>query len=132
MVSMVISFEGKVLIPQHQSFSPAPAAAAGLRSTACVRSTMPVRTVACGRLFRTRATTTRGGSTSIRVTTPRATFTASTDGLFGLSKGSPNSERDAPVAKRSGWVSTKYELRSSRKTPRERIQFFNSSILVEL
>ena len=28
-------------------------------------------------------------------------------------------------------MSTKYELRSSRKTPRERIQFFNSSILIK-
>ena len=94
---------------------------------------MPVRPATCGRLFRTRrsssaaAKTSRGASASIRVTTTACpSATASSGNLFVLSKGSPNSERDAPVAKRSGWVSTKYELRSSRKTPRERIQFFNS------
>ncbi len=30
-------------------------------------------------------------------------------------------ERDAPAAKRSGWVRTKPELRNSRKAPREEL-----------
>lgn len=81
MVSMVMSFEGEVLIPQHQSFSPVPATAAGLHST------MPVLTAATGRQFRTRTTTSRGTSTSIRVATTRATSTATAGGLFALSKG---------------------------------------------
>ena len=87
------------------------------------RSTMLVRTVPIGRLCCTRAspTTTLMTCTSIRAATTRTTATAATGGLFVPFKGSPNSERDAPVAKRSGWVSTKYELRS-----RPRVSAFNS------
>ena len=74
-------------MPLIASFSPAPVAAAGLRSA------MPVRTAATGRQFRARATTSRGASTSIRGTTAGTASTATTGGLFVLSKGSPNRER---------------------------------------
>ena len=64
-----------------------PATATGLRSR------VPVRTATIGRLFRGRTTTTaRGSSTSVRVAAARTTATATTGGLFVLSKGSPNSE----------------------------------------
>ena len=90
-----------------------------------LRYAVSVRTATIGRLFRDTTTTSRGASTSILMATSRTATSATTGILFVLSKGSPNSERDAPVAKRSGWVSTKYELQSSRKTPRERIQFLS-------
>lgn len=88
MVSMAMLFEGEVLITQHQSFSPAPASASGLRST------MPIRVATIGRLFRTRTTTaTRGASTSVRAARTRTAAAAAASGiLFVLSKGSPNSE----------------------------------------
>ena len=86
MVSMAILFAERVTIHLRASFSPAPVTATGLRST------MPVRSAATGRQFRTRAATPRGASTSIRATTTRATTTATTGSLFALSKGSPNSE----------------------------------------
>ena len=80
-------FKGKETIPLLKSFSPAPATVMGLRST------VPVRTVTIGRPLRTRTTTTRGASTSIRVATTRATLTATTGSLFVLSKGSPNNKQ---------------------------------------
>ena len=58
-----------------------------------------------GRPSRTRTAATPTNRTSIRATTARATTTATSGGLFVLSKGSPSSERS------------------------ERIRFFNSSIL---
>ena len=89
MVFMAILFAVEVATLLIAYFSPAPAAARGLRSTVLVR------TAAIGRLFRTRAATSRGTSTSIRFTTTRTTSTtsASAGSLFALSKGSPNSER---------------------------------------
>lgn len=64
-----------------------------------VRSTMPVRTVAIGRPSRSRATTTRGTSTSFQASPSRATTTstASSGSLFALSKGSPSNERSERV-----------------------------------
>ena len=86
MVLMDMSFVAGVIIHQRVFFSLAPATAMGLRSA------MPVRTATIGRLFRPRATTARGSSSSFRGTTARKSTTASTGSLFGLSKGSPNSE----------------------------------------
>ena len=96
MVLMDMSFVAGVIIRQRVFFSLAPATATGLGST------MPVRTVTIGRLFRVRttttATTTRGTSVSVRGVTPARTAstaapTAAAGSLFALSKGSPNSER---------------------------------------
>ena len=87
MVFMAILFAVEVATLPTASFSPAPVAASGLRST------MPVFTAATGRQLRTRTTTTRGASTSIRATTARPSAAATAGGLFVLSKGSPNSER---------------------------------------
>ena len=86
MVSMVISSVAGASTHLIASFSPAPATAMSLRSA------VPVRTAAFGRLFRARTTTSRGASTSLRVATVRAASTATSGSLFGLSKGSPNSE----------------------------------------
>ena len=74
-------------MPLIASFSPAPATATGLRST------MPVGPVTFGRPFRNRAAATRATSASIRLAATRTATTATTGGLFVLSKGSPNSER---------------------------------------
>ena len=84
---MDILFEVEVATLLIAYFSPAPVSATGLRSG------RPVRTAATGRQFRTRMTTTRGPSTSVRDTTTRAATAATGGGLFALSKGSPNSER---------------------------------------
>ena len=59
-----------------------PVSATGLRSA------MPVRAATTGRQFRTRTATTRGASTSVA----RTASSATSGGLFVLSKGSPNSE----------------------------------------
>ena len=84
-----MSFVARAIMLLIVSFSPAPVAAAGLRST------LPVRTVTIGRPFLIRTTTMRGVSTSVRmVAVARGpTSTATAGGLFGLSKGSPNSGR---------------------------------------
>ena len=87
MVLTVILFAVGVAMRLTVSFSLVPATASGLRST------MPVRTATIGRPFRSRTTTARGTSTSIRVATTRAAISATSGSLFGLSKGSPNSER---------------------------------------
>ena len=81
----ILFVEGGIML-QGVSSSPAPVAVTGLRST------MPVRTATTGRQFRARTTTTRGVSASVRAASTRATATATTGGLFVLSKGSPNSE----------------------------------------
>ena len=67
----------------------APATATGLRSS------LPVRSATPGRSFRTRTATatTRGHSSSIRATIPRAAAAATTGSSFAPSTGSPNSER---------------------------------------
>ena len=89
MVSMDMSFVARAIMLLIVSFSLAPATATGLRSA------MPVRTAAVGRLFRGGTASTRGASSSIRATSTRTTCTtsATTGSLFVLSKGSPNSER---------------------------------------
>ena len=87
MVLMDMSFVAGVIIRQRVFFSLVPAMATVLRSD------IPVRAASFGRLFRTRTTSARGASPSIRVATTRATSAAaSTGGLFALSKGSPNSK----------------------------------------
>ena len=89
MVLMAMSLEGEERTHLIAFSSLASATALGLRSP------MPVRSAAIGRLFRTRAATaaSRGASTSIRVATARASTAATSGSLFALSKGSSNSER---------------------------------------
>ena len=62
-----------------------------------LRSMIQVLLATTGRPFPTRTATTRGTSTSVRSVITRAVTTASTDSLFVLSKGSPNSERSERI-----------------------------------